>query len=59
MTPDKGDLSGWLTGERLDVMEPISGWVSPRLGVRFEISGTELELYRPDGEKFATYVEQL
>jgi len=26
MTPDKGDLSGWLrTGERLDVIEPISG----------------------------------
>ena len=56
--PDKGDLSGWLrTDERLDVIEPISGWVSPRLGVRFEISGIELELYRPDGEQFATYLE--
>ena len=56
--PDKGDLSGWLrTGERLDVIETMSGWVSPRLGIRFEISGTELELYRPDGERFATYVE--
>ncbi len=56
--PDKGDLSGWLrTGDRLDVIEPMSGWVSPRLGVRFELSGCELELYRPDGERFATYVE--
>lgn len=56
--PDKGDLSGWLrTGDRLDVIEPMLGWVSPRLGVRFELSGCELELYRPDGEKFATYVE--
>lgn len=56
--PDKGDLSGWLRQEqRLDVIEPILGWVSPRLGVRFEISGTELQLYRPDGERFATYVE--
>ena len=54
----KGDLSGWLrTDERLDVIETMSGWVSPRLGIRFEISGTELELYRPDGERFATYVE--
>lgn len=56
--PDKGDLSGWLrTGNRLDVIEPMLGWVSSRLGVRFELSGTELLLYRPDGERFATYVE--
>lgn len=56
--PDKGDLSGWLrTSDRLDVIEPMSGWVSPRLGVRFELSECELELYRPDGERFATYVE--
>lgn len=56
--PDKGDLSGWLRhGERLDVIEQMMDWVSPRLGIRFNMSGTELELYRPDGEKFATYVE--
>jgi Uma2 family endonuclease len=56
--PDKGDLSGWLRrGDRLDVIEPILGWVSPRLGVRSEMSGTELQLYRPDGERFATYTE--
>ena len=56
--PDKGDLSGWLrNGERLDVIEQMSGWVSPRLGIRFEMSGTELQLYRPDGERFATYIE--
>lgn len=56
--PDKGDLSGWLrTEERLDVIEQMSNWVSPRLGIRFEMLGTELQLYRPDGEKFATYVE--
>lgn len=56
--PEKGDLSGWLrNGERLDVIEQMSGWISPRLGIRFEMSGTELQLYRPDGERFATYVE--
>ena len=33
------------------------GWVSPRLGVRFEMSGIELQLFRPDGERFATYTE--
>lgn len=56
--PDRGDLSGWLRRDnRLDVIDPILGWVSPRLGVRFEMVGTELELYRPDGEKFTSYVE--
>jgi cell shape-determining protein MreC len=33
------------------------GWVSPRLGIRFELSQGELEIYRPDGEKFVSYVE--
>ena len=33
------------------------GWVSPRLGVRFEVEGGELRLYQPDGERFGTYVE--
>ncbi len=56
--PDKGDLSGWLReGERLDVIDQMLDWVSPRLGIRFNMLGTELQLYRPDGEKFATYVE--
>lgn len=56
--PDKGDLSGWLRREgRLDVIDQMLDWVSPRLGIRFNMSGTELQLYRPDGEKFATYVE--
>ncbi len=34
----------------------MAGYVSPRLGVRFEI-GDELVVYRPDGERFLTYVE--
>lgn len=56
--PDRNDLSGWLrSGERLKVINPISGWVSPRLGVRFELSEIELEIYRPDGQQFTTYVE--
>ncbi|MBW4665336.1 MAG: Uma2 family endonuclease [Chroococcus sp. CMT-3BRIN-NPC107] len=56
--PDKGDLSGWLRREgRLDVIDQMIDWVSPRLGIKFNMLGTELQLYRPDGEKFATYVE--
>ncbi len=54
----ESDGHGWLgTAERLDVIEQMSGWVSPRLGIRFELSETELQLYRPHGERFATYVE--
>lgn len=56
--PERNDLSGWLRSqERLDVIDPIANWVSPRLGVRFDLSGDELALIRPNGERFATYVE--
>ena len=56
--PDREDLAGWLrSGEELGEIEQIAGWVSPRLGVRFEHSPEGLELYRPDGQKFASYVE--
>ena len=55
--PDKVDLSGWLRSQgRLSVIEPIVGWVSPRLGVRFELSSEELQIYRPDGRQFETYL---
>jgi Uma2 family endonuclease len=58
--PDSGELSGWQRqGETLEEIEPMEGWVSPRLGVRFELDRGELQLYRPDGERFATYVELL
>lgn len=56
--PDSGELSGWQRqGETLEEIEPMEGWVSPRLGVRFELDRGELQIYRPDGERFATYVE--
>ncbi len=32
-------------------------WVSPRLGIRFVMTDSELEIYRPDGQKFLSYVE--
>lgn len=55
--PDNEDLAGWLRSEnQLREIETMAGWVSPRLGIRFE-SSQGLEIYRPDGQKFATYVE--
>ena len=56
--PDDNELSGFLrSGGSLQVIDNISGWVSPRLGIRFQVSKTTLEIYRPDGEKFVTFLE--
>ncbi|MEW5858907.1 MAG: Uma2 family endonuclease [Cyanobacteriota bacterium] len=56
--PDDGDLTGWLrSDEGFNEIESMAGWVSPRLGIRFEIESDKLELYRPDGQKFLSYVE--
>jgi hypothetical protein len=56
--PDGGTLEGWLRkGERLQEIEKMEGWVSPRLKVRFELVNGELQLFGPDGQRFATYVE--
>jgi Uma2 family endonuclease len=63
--PDENDLSGWLRpqngetgerGDRLEVIDPIDNWTSPRLGIRFNLA-EELQIYRPDGSRFLSYVE--
>jgi Uma2 family endonuclease len=56
--PDRGALSGWIGGAgELNPIETIDGWVSPRLKVHFTLENGELALYRPDGRKFASFVE--
>jgi hypothetical protein len=35
----------------------MRGWVSPLLGVRFELEGGELVVVRPDGGRFVGYEE--
>lgn len=56
--PDRNQLKGWLRREMgLDVIEEINGWVSPRLGIRYQLSGEELQIYRPDGIPFLSYQE--
>lgn len=56
--PDSGELSGWQRQhELLEEIEEMVGWISPRLRIRFDLEGIDLVLYRPDGERFATYVE--
>jgi ATPase subunit of ABC transporter with duplicated ATPase domains len=35
----------------------MRGWVSPLLGVRFELEGGELVVFRSDGARFVGYEE--
>ncbi|MBE9004494.1 Uma2 family endonuclease [Fortiea sp. LEGE XX443] len=56
--PETTELSGWLRSEdELAEIPQMINWVSPRLGIRFELSNGELKIYRPDGQKFLTYLE--
>ena len=56
--PDKIDLQGWLRNDgELTVIEEMKGWVSPRLGIKFELTSETLDIFRPDGDKFLTFVE--
>jgi Uma2 family endonuclease len=55
--PDRVDFTGWLRQSgRLQGISNISGWVSPRLGVKFELN-EELEIYTPAGELFLSPLE--
>ncbi|MDM8560336.1 Uma2 family endonuclease [Candidatus Parabeggiatoa sp. HSG14] len=57
--PDKGHLKGWIRGgNHLLSIVPMDGWISPRLGIRFERSGKELMLYHPDGKRFTSHEEE-
>jgi Uma2 family endonuclease len=46
----RGDVLRWV--------RPVDSFVSPRLGIRFDLSGPELVVRRPDGRPFLT-VEEL
>lgn len=56
--PDKNDLSGWIRRDNsLKVIETINNWISPRLKIKFLTTQPALEIYRPDGRKFVSFVE--
>ncbi|MFP5272787.1 Uma2 family endonuclease [Coleofasciculus sp.] len=56
--PYKNRLMGWMRSESwLDVIDQMNGWVSSRLGIRFELTEETLVIYRPDGQPFADYLE--
>jgi len=56
--PEKNELTGFLRrGDRLRTIDEMSGWSSPRLGIRFETSGEELRIFAPDGTPFRSHEE--
>ncbi len=56
--PDRCTMEGWLRRDgRFQSIPEMNGFVSPRLGIRFDTSGDELVLYRPDGHRFLTFLE--
>ncbi|MDM8521163.1 Uma2 family endonuclease [Anaerolineales bacterium HSG6] len=56
--PDRGTLKGYKrVGQVLERILIMRGWVSPRLGVRFDLDEFDLCLYYPDGRPFESYLE--
>ena len=56
--PDKGTLKGWTReGTWFQPIPDMNGWVSPLMGIRFELIGKDMQLYHPDGRAFETYPE--
>ncbi len=56
--PDSHNFQGWWRQEGLLSSIPeIKGWISPRLKIRFELRGDELEIYGLDGQKFLSSIE--
>jgi Uma2 family endonuclease len=56
--PDTNDLRGWLRqGRNLVPISVMQGWVSPKLGVRFDVGDGQMQIYRPDGRRFLSSVE--
>jgi Uma2 family endonuclease len=56
--PDDVQLTAWVRTEgRLRPVYPIRNFTSPRLQVRFDLSGEELVVIAPDGSRFLTFLE--
>ncbi|MCY7386158.1 MAG: Uma2 family endonuclease [Microcoleus sp. CAN_BIN18] len=56
--PQNVELTGWRrVDDELEAIEQMDGWTSPRLGVRFGLSDSGLEMFGPLGEPFVSFVE--
>jgi hypothetical protein len=56
--PDDNELVGWRReAGQWQRIDEVHGWISPLLGVRFELTNETLVMYRPDGSQFETFAE--
>jgi len=56
--PDNNRLQVFLRrGEILGRVRKADGFLSPRLGIRFDLSGPEVVVFYPDGRRFLTFEE--
>lgn len=52
--PHRENAHGWVRNEgRLESVIPLNEYISPRLGIRFEVNG-KLRLFTPDNREFTT-----
>ena len=58
--PDYVTLDGWQRKNgRLTEIHRIDGWVSPLLGIKFDLAGDELRILGPDGQPFVATAEAI
>ncbi|MCA9184103.1 MAG: Uma2 family endonuclease [Pirellulaceae bacterium] len=56
--PDNFSVKGWLRRDgELQPIEAAHTWTSPRLGIRFAVDKDSVQVFRPDGVRFATFLE--
>ena len=56
--PERNELSGWLRHkDQLRPIDPLDGWVSPRIDIRFALGPDTLQIFCPDGRQFVTFTE--
>jgi Uma2 family endonuclease len=56
--PQKVKLTGLIRAQtKLEAIRETNGWVSPRLGIRFELTSDTLLIMRPDGKPFLSTLE--
>ena len=56
LNPDRNSLQIFVRrGEVFRAVRGVDGFSSPRLGIRFGVSGGEVVVYRPDGLRFLTF----
>jgi Uma2 family endonuclease len=57
-SPDRNRLSAFVRqGEVFRRVRPVQGFVSPRLGIRFDLSGPEMTVFHPNGQRFLSFEE--